>query len=115
MTRSLVSVLAPLRGGPLIAGALVVGALLPAAALLDGVRLLLRWHRRHRVLAATMASCPAQHQVTLVGGWQCESCKAGFDGHGFDRCPSCGAVAARLACACGRYVASPLYADEDAP
>ncbi|TAK04038.1 hypothetical protein EPO34_02685 [Patescibacteria group bacterium] len=115
MTRALVAALADLHGGAFVAGTLVVGALLPVATLIDGICILVRLRRRARVLAASRALCPAGHEVDLVGGWRCEGCGAGFDGHGLDRCPCCGAVAARVTCACGRYVANPLFADLDAP
>lgn len=115
MTKALVALLEHARGGARLALAATIGILLPIAVAVDAVGLLLRDLRRRRVLAATDARCPAGHQVSLIGGWECESCKAGFDGHGFDRCPSCGAVAARASCACGRYAANPLFSDEDAP
>lgn len=102
MTRWLLEALASLRGSvttQVLTGSVVL-MILPFTLLGDMV---LAWHkswRIRRVLGEDETHCPAGHVVELVGAFECPACKFRWEGHAFEPCPACGAMA-HGQCACG--------------
>jgi hypothetical protein len=57
------------------------------------------WFLVHvRQMFSTTLRCPRGHVLEAFGPLKCGRCQAVFEGHVFDRCPSCGASVRFVAC-----------------
>lgn len=68
------------------------------------------WFLAHvRQAFSTTLRCPRGHVVEAFGPLKCGRCRAAFEAHVFDPCPSCGAKARFISCpTCGLAVRNRL-------